>query len=62
MHHIGEAIVALIILVLMIAVPWKVFSKAGYGGPMGCLMFIPIVNLITLLVLAFGEWPIEREL
>jgi hypothetical protein len=28
---------------------------------MGLLMLIPVANLIMLLVLAFGEWPIERE-
>jgi len=24
-------------------------------------MFIPLANLIVLLVLAFGKWPIEEE-
>lgn len=57
-----SSLLFLFVLFLTIAVPWKVFSKAGYGGPMGCLMFIPILNLIALLILAFGEWPIEREL
>ena len=67
-HHVDtvggivSVIFSLLVLFLIIAVPWKVFSKAGYGGPMGCLMFIPILNLIALLILAFGEWPIEREL
>ncbi len=25
-------------------------------------MFVPIANFILLLVLAFGKWPIQREL
>jgi hypothetical protein len=29
---------------------------------MGCLMYIPLVNLIMLFVLAFSQWPIERDL
>lgn len=41
---------------------WKIFAKTGYGGPMGLLMLIPVVNVIMFCVLAFGTWPIEREL
>jgi hypothetical protein len=25
-------------------------------------MFVPIVNLVMMFVLAFSEWPIERDL
>jgi hypothetical protein len=41
---------------------WKIFSKAGHRGVLGLLMLVPFLNLIMLCVLAFGEWPIEREL
>jgi hypothetical protein len=41
---------------------WKIFSKAGYRGVLGLLMFVPLVNLFMLCLLAFGEWPIQREL
>ncbi|EGD50802.1 hypothetical protein TheetDRAFT_2406 [Thermoanaerobacter ethanolicus JW 200] len=40
---------------------WKIFDKAGYGGAYGLLMFIPIVNFVMLLVLAFAEWPVLRD-
>lgn len=40
----------------------KIFSKAGYHWAMGLLMLIPIANFIMLCVLAFGQWPIHREL
>jgi hypothetical protein len=36
-------------------------AKTGYGGPLGLLMVVPIANLVLLLVLAFGEWPVEKE-
>ncbi len=55
-------VVALGFLVLTIVIWWKIFSKAGYSGAMGLLMLLPIVNLIMLLVLAFGTWPIHEEL
>ena len=41
---------------------WKIFSKAGYSGPLALLMFVPLVNLVLLCVLAFGEWPVHRKL
>ncbi len=54
--------VALLMLVLTVIIWWKIFSKAGYAGAMGLLMLVPLVNFIMLLVLAFGQWPIHREL
>jgi hypothetical protein len=52
---------SVIMIIFAVVIWWKIFSKAGYSGAMGLLMFIPIVNLIALLILAFGEWPIQRE-
>src|SRR5579864_2013963 len=59
----------LVVLVISVAVTiffaivyWKIFAKAGYSGAMGLLMFVPIANFIVLCVLAFGEWPIHKEL
>ena len=51
-----------VLILLIAAIWWKIFAKAGYSGLMGLLMFIPIINIILLLILAFGEWPIHREL
>ena len=39
-----------------------IFSKTGYCWALGLLMLLPIVNVIMLLVLAFGDWPVRREL
>jgi len=41
---------------------WKIFDRAGHSGALGLVMLIPFVNLIMLCVLAFREWPIQREL
>jgi len=49
-------------LILGIIIWWRIFSKAGYSGAMSLLLFVPIANLIVLCVLAFGEWPIYKEL
>jgi hypothetical protein len=55
-------VVALIPIVFIIIIFWKIFSKTGYSGALGLLMFVPIANIIMLCILAFSEWPIHREL
>lgn len=54
--------IGLAVFILSIIVWWRIFAKAGYSGAMGLLMFVPIANVIVLLILAFGRWPIEDEL
>jgi amino acid transporter len=51
-----------IILVLTIVIYWRIASKAGYAGALSLLMLVPLVNLIIIILFAFTEWPIEREL
>lgn len=48
-------------LALFIIVWVKIFGKAGYPTWYGFLMLVPILNLVMILILAFGEWPIEKE-
>ncbi len=40
---------------------WRIFSKAGFPGAIGLLMFIPVANLIMPIFLAFSDWPIHRN-
>ncbi len=55
-------LITVAIIVFAIIIYWKIFSKAGYSGALGLLMFVPIANIVVLCILAFGEWPIYREL
>ncbi|HEX9372592.1 MAG TPA: hypothetical protein VF897_16390 [Roseiflexaceae bacterium] len=55
-------IVGVVTIIFLVSIWWKIFAKAGYSGALSLLMFIPVVNFILLLILAFGEWPIHREL
>jgi hypothetical protein len=57
-----STIIGLVFLILFIIIYWRIFSKAGYSGALSLLMLIPIVNIIMLFVLAFGNWPIYKEL
>ena len=52
------AVSIVIALVLWAAV----FQRAGYPVWYTLLLLVPVINLIWLVVFAFREWPIEREL
>jgi len=47
---------------IMIVPYWKIYSRTGQPGAMALLQLIPLVNIVMLYVLAFSEWPIEREM
>jgi hypothetical protein len=52
----------LIGVIVQILIFCKIFSKAGYCWALGLLMLVPIANIIMPFVLAFGDWPIQKEL
>jgi len=39
-----------------------IFHKASYSWALGLLMLVPVANVIVPFILAFGNWPILREL
>ena len=55
-------IVAIAFWVVFLIAYIKIISGAGYSGWWVLIMFVPIVNIIMLLVFAYKEWPIQREL
>ena len=66
---IGGIVALLVILLIGLVytavkavICWKIFAKTGYSGALGLLMLLPIVDIIMAFVLAFGQWPIHREL
>jgi hypothetical protein len=54
--------IALTILAVTVLVYCKIFAKAGYCWALGLLMLVPIVNIVLPLVIAFVDWPIQKEL
>jgi uncharacterized membrane protein len=54
--------IAVLVVLFLFSIWWKIFKKAGYSGALGLLMFIPLINFILLLILAFNKWPIQRQL
>jgi uncharacterized membrane protein YhaH (DUF805 family) len=56
-------VVILAIVAFTIWVYWRIFAKAGYNGALSLLNFVPGVGqLICLVILAFGRWPVEDQL
>jgi hypothetical protein len=55
-------IVSLVAIIFSVIIYWRIFAKAGYSGALSLLMFVPIANIVMLCILAFGEWPIYKEL
>ena len=55
-------IIVVVAIVVMLIPYWKIYQRTGQSGAMALLLLIPLINIIMLFILAFGEWPIEREL
>lgn len=55
-------LLSLIVTALMVWAFCRISSKAGYSWALGLLMLVPIGNVVLPLVLAFGDWPTQKEL
>ncbi|WP_034622859.1 hypothetical protein [Cellulomonas sp. URHE0023] len=40
----------------------RIARKAGYSGWYAALCFVPVANLVVMIMFVFKEWPIEAEL
>jgi hypothetical protein len=40
----------------------KIITRAGYSGWWVLIVLVPIANIVMLLIFAYKEWPIQREL
>ncbi len=52
----------MLVIAIVVVIPvWRLCQRLGYPGWMGILILVPMVNLILLYVIAFGEWPRNRD-
>lgn len=65
---IGMIVLWLVMIVLVIAMlvfriylQFRILKKAGYSPWLALLHVVPIGSLILNIILAFSEWPLERE-
>jgi Ca2+/Na+ antiporter len=48
-----------IVMAVVVLIPyWQIFKKAGFPPAITFLMLIPLVNIITLYVVAFSQWKV----
>ncbi|MCJ7777529.1 MAG: hypothetical protein MUP16_04355 [Sedimentisphaerales bacterium] len=65
---IGVMIALFVLGLITVAITIKaiifcmIFAKAGYHWALGLLTLIPIACIIMFFVLAFGKWPVRKEL
>lgn len=57
------AVLGIIIgLIVIFFLPlWRIISKTGLPGALSLLLYIPVINIVMVLILAFTKWPIEKE-
>ncbi len=55
-------VVSLAILIITAVVYCKIFHKAGYNWALGLLALVPVACIIMPFILAFGHWPVLKEL
>ncbi len=56
-----EILIILLLPLVLVWPAWRVVQKTGNPGALALLGFVPLVNILLLLYLAFSKWPIERE-
>jgi hypothetical protein len=51
-----------IVFAVIAVVPfWRICTRVGHSPALSLLVVIPLVNLIFIYYLAFGDWPIDRK-
>ena len=49
------------IIAFMVWIYWRIAAKMGFNPALSLLMLVPIANLVIIIMVAFGRWPIEEE-
>ncbi len=58
----GAVLIELVALVVVIVAAVKILPKAGYSAWFALLLLIPLVGFVMILVFAFSDWPVDKEL
>jgi len=59
---LGYLVVAGVVMLCTGLLFWKVFEKAGYPGPLGQLVAVPVLGVLAVLFLALSDWPVRKQL
>lgn len=53
-----EHLIILFAIGALIAPFWQIFKKAGFPPALSLLILLPIINVITLWIVAFSKWKV----
>jgi heme/copper-type cytochrome/quinol oxidase subunit 4 len=57
MHLLG-----FILVIIVAVIPfWKICERVGHSPWLSLLTLVPIINIIFIYYVAFGEWPSQRS-
>ena len=59
---VGLGLLGLVLAVIFFIAYIQIIRRAGYSGWWVLVMFVPVLNVVMLLIFAYKEWPIQREL
>jgi hypothetical protein len=59
--ELGQAL-AMVLLLFYLLGWWRIFTRAGFQGPLAVLMLIPPLAFAMFAFFAFAPWPARREL
>jgi len=59
--EIGQAL-SMVLLLFYLLGWWRIFSRAGFPGPLAILMLFPPLAMAIWAFFAFAPWPARREL
>ncbi len=63
-EHAAMAMLAIIPIIIVVALAivlppyWMIFKKAGFSPWLSLLIFLPLINIITLWVIALSTWKV----
>jgi hypothetical protein len=49
-----HAVILLLVPLLTVFPLWRIFTRLGYSGAIALLMLVPVVNILTLYIVAFS--------
>jgi hypothetical protein len=58
---VPELLIITFCVVVVLIPAFRIARKLGYPSLLAVLVFLPFANVLLLWLLAFIEWPIERE-
>ena len=61
MIGIQELLMVLLVGLVLILPCWRIFTKAGFPGPLALTLLVPVLNIVVLFYVAFTDWPTQRQ-